>query len=140
MQVWLTPSEAGRTPQYGSTSHPPDARRDCLLRVLAGRGAGPGWRGARDSLPQAGTRLRADVNVYVSEPSGGTAFELRLGAGRQLYAVCLEGAARVAGSELAEGDALEVQAPAGEDFPLALAALPGGAHLLLIEMARQGDE
>lgn len=136
--MWLTPSQAGRVPQYSSAVHTPEERHNRLLHILAGRGPAPAWKGVANGLP-AGGRLHADVNVYVSECDPGTTFELRLDAGRQLYVLCMEGAARAAGTALAAGDALEVQAPQHEDFPLALAALDAGAHLLLVEMARSDE-
>jgi len=136
VQVWVTPAQTGRVPQYGSINIQQVDRRDCLLRILRGTGPVPKWAGCRDGSATA-AKLQQDVNVFVSECNDGIKFEVRLGRGRQLYALCIEGRTKLAGTELTEGDAMEVQAPYDEDFPLAIASLQSGTHLLIIEMARE---
>ena len=82
----------------------------------------------------ASVTLHQDSNVFVSESDAGTSFEVELGAGRQMYALCMEGSLKVNAQELKQRDAAEVVAGKDEALPLKLQMGAKGAHFMLIEM------
>lgn len=93
LQVWLTPERRGVAPRYGSTTYDAADRHNRLLHILHGSGTAPaGWTAPDSSSSKSAPRLHADANVYVSENDPHTAHTLELGAGRQVYLVCMEGA------------------------------------------------
>ena len=79
-----------------------------------------------------------DAHVYVSEVDSGYEQRVTLGPGRQIYMTCVEGSLTVNGEKLSRRDAAEVvNSSDSEPLPVTIKAGPSGAHLLLIEMARQ---
>lgn len=89
LQVWLTPDRRGHTPQYGSSTYTKADRHNQLLHVLSGVGPAPAWQGVNR---RGCIALHADANVFVSENDAGVQHQLELGASRQAYLVCMEGA------------------------------------------------
>lgn len=142
-QVWITPDQCGREPQYGSSSYEPADRHNRLLQLLGGTGDPPSWPGAASSSSSSRgssglIRLHQDVNVFVSESDAGVSHPVELAAGRQAYLVCIEGRLTVNGVPLYARDAAELRlGDAAATLPLVLAAGgDAGAHFLMIEMGR----
>lgn len=133
LQIWITPDKRGHPPQYGSRAFPAEARRNALLHVLGGTSSPPAWPGASQASP---IQLHQDSNVFVSESDAGQRFELQLGAARQVYAICIEGAMDVNGTKMGARDAAAITGDDAAATPLTVSALEGGAHFMLIEMKK----
>lgn len=130
IQVWITPDRPRHTPQYGSAVLDKASRHNRLLHLLGGTSAMPAW--PQVSQPSA-TKLHQDCNVFVSEADAGQKLECPLAAGRQMYALCMEGSMQLNELSMGKRDAAEVTT-GGSDLPLAITAGRDGCHLMLIEM------
>jgi len=79
-----------------------------------------------------------DAHVFVSEADTGHEQQVALGPKRQIYMTCIEGSLTVNGEQLSRRDAAEVvNTSDSEPLSVSITAGPGGAHWLLIEMARR---
>ena len=87
-------------------------------------------------------KINQDANIFVTELGQGKALKLSVGAGRQVYMLCIDGGVDVksennAMDALQRHDAAEIVGP----IDLHLSAHAGtGGHLLYIEMKGQGED
>ena len=93
---------------------------------------------------------RFRYEIYVAEMGGGGSASLRLGAERQAYVVCMEGACmlqeqtaqatqtQTEQTQLTRHDAAEIGLGGGGGATLGVTALAAGAHCLVVEMAADG--
>lgn len=141
LQIWITPDRRGHLPQYGSFTTVEEQRRNTLLAVLQGTGKVPEWA---HPLPGEPIRLHQDATVVVSENDAGIRHTFDLGAGRQLYAVCMEGGLKVVaggGEEVLDTrEAVEIVAPKGGPLRIEVTSGHKGAHAMLIELRRPDVE
>lgn len=121
IQTWILPRAHNLTPRYGSQTFEREARLNRWLRF-----AGPDGGGTPVEMHQ-------DANMYAAELESGESLAFELGTTRQLYVKVMEGSCELNGVELGQGDAAEVVSEA----PV-FKALQAGAHLLLVEMAKEG--
>jgi len=136
VQSWVVPRARGLPPRYGSfrgdEPKAAAARRNCWAHLLS------------DANSDVATPVKVaqDVNLFVAELDAGATLPFEVGAGRQAYVLCVEGAAAFSEPAaaplvaLARHDGCEVVGCAGT--PLEVSAGDGGAHLLYFEMAATG--
>lgn len=124
LQIWILPPADDLPVRYGNRRFEPDERRNRLLHIV----------GNPDNRERVPLYLNQDVNLYVAELTDAQArVSYTLGAGRQAYVNNFEGNVTLEGlTELGKRDALEVVGP----VELVFSATSGGAHFILIEMAR----
>lgn len=123
VQMWIVPRSRGLTPNYGSASFAPEARRNRWAHLVGDVGG-----------KEAKIAINQDANVYATELDAGARINFSLGAGRQAYLVCLEGALRLAHAKGAEELDMHEACEVGGQQALELSAGPAGAHCLLVEM------
>ena len=137
VQVWVTPNARGHQPRYGGfDGSKPDAlaaRKNALAHIVGDASTG------ECSAPVG---IMQDCNFYCSELEEGRSVEFSLGARRQAYVLCIEGALDVQArgqqvATLARHDAAELRAEQSGDVSVVFTCSSGTAmaHLLLIEMA-----
>ncbi len=117
LQIWIFPEQKDLTPNYGSKRFLESERLNQWLHLV----------GPREEIA-----VCQDVNLYVTELTAGKSIRFPLAAGRQAYLKLIEGQALLNGAAMRHGDAAEIIA---EEIDL---RTEPGAHLLLIEMAREG--
>lgn len=137
LQIWLTPDKRGHKPQYGSSQYDLDDRRNKLLHVLGGEGKAPNWE--KYNRKEVIT-LHQDANVFVSESDPQTVFNIELGMNRQAYMVCIEGSLKVNDTVLTMRDGARLVATSNKPSPLTITTGDKGAHFIIIEMAKAGQE
>ncbi len=117
LQIWIEPERQGLTPSYEQRAFAP--RPGALITV-----ASPDGRDGSLTVHQ-------DVTILRGEIAHGMHLEHALARGRHAWLQVVTGSLEAAGEELAEGDGLAVS---GADV-LALAGRPGGAEILLFDLA-----
>jgi redox-sensitive bicupin YhaK (pirin superfamily) len=129
--VRIKPDQRGHKPNYGSRRYTIEDRRNRMLQML-----GPASAPSAEGDPVV--RIHQDANVFVTEIDAGVTVPFVLRPLRQLYVVCAEGAAALAGTAEAldtrDGMEIENRDPAAAQT-VQFAAGPTGAHLMLVEMA-----
>lgn len=130
IQMWLTPSQSGLDPTYGSHSCAAGARDNAWCALAAGA-----------SRPEAPVLIQQDASVSAAELDAGATLPLSVGEGRQCYILQVEGASAVAHGgetvELSRHDAAEVFGPA----ELVLEGKDGGerTHVLAVDVPYTGQ-
>ncbi|MDR0563987.1 MAG: pirin family protein [Azoarcus sp.] len=129
-QIWIFPDKKGYQPNYGDFPFTFEDRIDAWLPIATL------VENAQSSAP---IKIHADINLFAAFISPGKSLDFSLGADRQAYLVDIEGSLGLSGKNGAEAklsmrDAAEIT---GESFT-ATAGADAGAHVLVIEMAREG--
>ncbi len=117
LQIWIEPGRLGLTPSYEQHAFAP--RPGALITV-----ASPDGRDGSLTVHQ-------DVSILRGKIAPESRIEHRLAPGRHAWLQVVSGSLEAAGRELAEGDGLALS---GVD-DLALAGRPGGAEILLFDLA-----
>ena len=121
LQIWIMPDKQGAQPDYGDVRFNFADRENAWLHIAAGR---------NNAAAQAPIKMHADINIYAAAMDKGRVPDFKVASGRQAYMTIIEGSVSVNGLRASTRDALEI---VEEDIAL----LPeGGAHVLLLEMAK----
>ncbi len=121
LQIWILPDKKGLQPRYGDYRFKLGDRVDKWLPIATG---------ADNMVSQAPIRMHQDVNLFATIISEGDKAECKVGEGRQIYMVLVEGEADVNGIHMRIRDALE----ATEE--LLVIEAKQRAHVLLVEMEK----
>lgn len=126
IQMWVQPGERRLRPNYGSWAGDAATRKNQWQHVV-GKVGSPAHVG-----------IHQDANFHVTELDAGASLELRVGAGRQAYLLCVEGSAAIKADDGSNGPDLERHDAAAIKGEVALTFTAGaeGAHLLCVEMAQ----
>ncbi len=102
IQVWIQPSEQNIAPRYDQTLIEPEARHNRFAPIASGRASDVG----AGALP-----IHQDAVVLVADLADGATASYALAEGRGAYAHVMTGAAEIAGTALAAGDAAVIESP-----------------------------
>mmetsp|Transcript_18944 Transcript_18944/g.47920 ORF Transcript_18944/g.47920 Transcript_18944/m.47920 type:complete len:279 (-) Transcript_18944:95-931(-) len=133
IQMWVLPRKQNVPVNYGSLHGDLSSRHNKWQHLVSDRA----------SSYKTPIKIEQDANFYVAELDEGVAVDLDLRANRQAYLLCIEGSVSieattedaVCAEKLDEHDASELFGPAHFTF----AAEPGGAHVLVVEMEKDGS-
>lgn len=118
LQIWIEPDRVGTEPGYEQRSISV-AEEPGRFHLIAGPES------------DAAVRIRRDARLYAARLRPGDELAFDAEAGRGLWLQTVRGRALVGGRDLAEGDGLSVE----NAEPLAIHAQPGGAEVLLFDLA-----
>ena len=117
LQVWFLPERSGLAPSYEQKAFTREQRQGRLLPVISG-------------TPMEGAvSIHQDVTGYLASLRPGSAAGHNFAAGRRGYLFVIDGAARLAGTSMAGGDAAKITA----EPQIRIEAL-GDSELLLLDM------
>jgi len=135
IQMWLTPSQYGLKPNYGSM---------CGTQIDSKNKLGHMVSSVTNHAAQTPVKIHCDANIYATELSDSkSSVALKLGKGRQAYLLAVEGAPTVTAAssgesqKFAQHDAAELYpgtGPTGEQFEIS-----GPGHVLVVEMKQEGQ-
>lgn len=133
IQMWINPRSFALPPNYGSLSGAGEeqlaARKDKWAHLVSDV--------ANDSV-ETPVKINQDANIFVTELSPGNTVELSVKPDRQAYFLCIEGAATIESGSTSPVSTKTYDAARifGAETPLSVVAGDGGAHLLVVEMAK----
>lgn len=99
VQTWITPSQRGLSPKYGSFSGDAAGQKNQLQHLVSD---------VRNTADQTPVKISQDTNAHAAELDMGKKVAYPLPEGRQAYLLCLEGTVKVNGKKLRRHDACEI--------------------------------